>query len=91
MEGAFKVNVIQPALFTVINKFPNLREEAVQLFKQNENFRAACMDYRDCVKALKYWSRSTEKGAATRQREYEDLLVELEEEIRQGLEQKGLA
>lgn len=82
------MNVIQPALFAVITKFPGLRDEAIHLFQQNENFRAVCVDYQDCVKALRHWSRSTERDAARRKSEYEDLLSELEEEIVQSLEQE---
>ena len=83
------MKVIQPALFSVIKNFPELREEVVRLFKHNEEFKAVCVDYQNCVKAIKYWSRFPDREASKRAGEYESLRVELEEEILQSLVQRN--
>jgi hypothetical protein len=82
------MNDINPALFAITTKFPDLREEFIHLFKHSEAFRGVCMDYRECVKAHKYWSRSTDRDAVGRKREYEELLSELEEELLQSIKKK---
>jgi len=83
------LNVIQPALFSVITKFPAFREKVIRLFKHSEEFKEVCMDYQECIKALQHWSRFPDEEAWNRKTEYENLLAELEEEIAQSLEQNS--
>jgi len=81
------MNVIQPTLFAVINKYPEFRQEALQLFRHNDEFKGLCMDYRDCMNAFRHWSRLENGEALKRKAEYEDLLMELEAEILESLGQ----
>jgi hypothetical protein len=85
-----EMNVIEPTLFAVINKFPEFRKEALQLFRHNEEFKGICLDYRDCMKAFRHWSRLENEEALKRKIEYETLLTELEAEIMETLGQMRL-
>lgn len=77
--------VIHTGLFTLYERFPEHREAIKARFVQNKNFKTLCSDYRECLAALKHWNRSAADEAALRQREYQSLLQELEEEVLQHL------
>lgn len=81
---------IQKYPFLVLDRFPDHTEEIRRLFKEEENFRILCEDYRRCVKALYFWSRladgdAGEREAAERRNEYAELQLDLETEILQQL------
>ena len=84
------MTVIQPTIFAVIDKFPEFREEALRLFKSSEAFKVVCMDHQECTKALHFWSGFKNNEGSKRKREYENLLMELEEEIVESLRQKKM-
>jgi hypothetical protein len=89
-QRGIEMNVIQPALFSVIAKFPAFREEVTRSFKRSEAFKEVCMDYQECINAIHNWSRSMDEEAWKRKTEYEKLLAELEEEIAQSPGQNRL-
>ena len=55
------------------------------VFKENEDFKMICDDYRLCSEALKGWNQSESEEAPARRKEYADLLQGLELEISQIL------
>ena len=73
---------------TVIERFPEHEEAIMLLFKNNQNFKALCSDYRKCARALEFWSKSDLCEAPQRQKEYQTLLAELEKEIAENLKNK---
>lgn len=77
--------VIQTGLFTLYERFPEYKEAIKAQFELSKNFRNLCSDYRRCLTALQHWNRSAADEAALRQREYQSLLQELEEEVLQHL------
>ena len=82
--------VIQTSLFSVIKRFPDRKDIVRRLFKESENFKAVCEDYRKCSKALHHWDRSDAEEAPLRRAEYSVLLQELEAEILQCLTEPNL-
>jgi hypothetical protein len=83
------MTVIQPSLFILFERFPELKETIKALFKKNESFRTLCEDYRQCADTLQYWNQSLGEEALVRMREYETLLRELEEEILQNVNESA--
>jgi hypothetical protein len=57
-----------------------------RLFRDNVSFQSLCEDYRDCLAALQYWEQSTSGEASALAGAYAELLGELEQEVRQFLE-----
>lgn len=57
-----------------------------RLFKKSLSFRSLCEDYRECLAALQHWQQSTSEDAPAWREEYAHLLLELEQEVRQYLE-----
>lgn len=82
---------MQDALFRVIEKYREHAEHIRRLWLKDDSFRGLCRDYGDCLSALKYWEQSGDGEAPARREEYAALLIELEEEILQGLERTGAA
>jgi hypothetical protein len=77
------MTVIQPSLFSILERFSERTEEIKVLYKSDESFKTLCEDYRQCAEARQYWAQSLHEDAPARVREYEALLQELEEEILQ--------
>ena len=77
--------VIQTSIFAVFERFPDRKDNIKRLFKESENFKAVCEDYRKCSEALHHWDRSDSEVASVRRAEYSALLQELEAEILQCL------
>jgi len=57
-----------------------------RLFRGNPSFQSLCEDYRDCLAALQQWEQSTSEEAPALAGAYAELLGELEQEVRQFLE-----
>ena len=57
------------------------------MYRSSESFQSICESYQKCSEALEYWALSDLAEAPARQREYEELLNELEVEILQSLEE----
>ena len=79
------MKVIRTAVFYVLKRFPEHKDDAKRLFRENESFQTMCEDYLKCVKALDHWNRSETDIAPLRRTEYTTLMQELEEEILQEL------
>ena len=73
--------VVHPSIFQVIRRFPERREEILQLYHSSELFRTTCRDYRKCKEALLYWSSLGSEVSSARRAEYGELLHSLESEI----------
>jgi hypothetical protein len=93
---AFKVNGMTPAdweyvppkaaLASVLEKFPETPARIRELFQQNPSFQSLCEDYRDCLAAWQYWRQAASESAPALCQSYDELLHELEQEVRQYLE-----
>ena len=76
------------ALALVLEKFPEAAARIRELFLQSTSFQSLCEDYRDCLAAWQYWRRATSEEAPALCQSYAELLQELEQEVRQYLEEK---
>ncbi len=65
----------------ILERLPELRTQLVDLLGTDTEFRSLCQDYNDCVEALRDF-RQTHEQSHQRVREYEQLLTELEADIR---------
>lgn len=64
-------------------------EDSIDLLTTKDGgFRELCVDFDDCVDALRRWCGSREPGAGARADEYRSILASLLEEIRQNLENR---
>jgi hypothetical protein len=77
------------ALTAVLEKFPEAAPTICQLFHQNSTFRSLCEDYCDCLAAWQYWRQAASGEAPALCQSYTELLQELEQEVRQYLEQES--
>jgi hypothetical protein len=73
-------------LLPVLKRFPEARVALQRLFRDSASFQSLCEDYRDCLAALQYWEQSTSGEAPALAGAYAELLGELEQEVRQFLE-----
>jgi hypothetical protein len=78
----------EAALAPVLEKFPETAAAIRELFHRSASFQSLCGDYRDCLAAWHYWRQSPAEEAPVLCQSYAELLQELEEEIRQFLEQQ---
>jgi hypothetical protein len=75
-------------ILPILKRFPDKRAALRCLFGESSSFQSLCDDYRDCLAALKYWEQSISEEAPALARVYAELLGELEQEVRQYLEQE---
>jgi hypothetical protein len=80
--------VIHPALFLSMRRFAESRGVVRQLYHKSETFQGICHSYQKCSEALGYWAKSDLEEAPDRQREYLELINELELEILQSIEEE---
>ena len=95
---AFKVNGMTPAdrkyappkaaLALALEKFPEAVAKIWDLFQRSYSFQSLCEDYRDCVAAWQYWQQAASEDAPALCQSYAELLHELDQEVRQYLEQE---
>jgi hypothetical protein len=76
------------ALASVLEKFPEAAARIRDLFQQSSSFQSLCEDYRDCLAAWWYWRQASSEEAPALYQSYAELLQELEQEVRQYLEQE---
>jgi hypothetical protein len=76
------------ALASVLEKFPEVAVRILELFQQSPSFQSLCEDYRDCLAAWHYWRQAISEEAPALYQSYTELLQELEQEVRQYLEQE---
>ena len=81
------LSVIQPGLFLILKRFPHRKDDLRQMFRNSESFQSICHSYQKCSEALGYWAKSEHEEAPNRQREYAELIKELEMEILQSLKE----
>ena len=76
------------SLIPVLKKFPEATVRVQELFQQSSSFQSLCEDYHDCLSAWQYWRQAASEEAPDLYQSYTELLQELEQEIRQYLEQE---
>jgi hypothetical protein len=74
-------------LLPVLKRFPEERAALQRLFLESSTFQSLCDDYRDCLAAWQQYEQSTSEEAPDLAKAYAELLGELEEEVRQFLEE----
>ena len=74
------------ALVSVLEKYPEAAARIRELFLQSTSFQSLCEDYRDCLAAWQYWRQATSEEAPALCQSYAELLQELEQEVRQYLD-----
>jgi hypothetical protein len=70
-----------------MQRLPESKNALRQLYRTSESFQSICHSYQKCSEALRYWTKSEHEEAPNRQREYSELMQELELEIIQSLEE----
>ena len=73
----------------VLKRFPQERATLLRLFRESSSFQSLCDDYRDCLAALRHWEQSASGEAPALAKAYTELLGELEQEVRQFLDEKA--
>jgi hypothetical protein len=73
-------------LFLIMERFPEEGQALRRLFQESLSFQSLCDDYRECLAELQHWQQSTSEEAPAWRDEYTHLLLELEQEVRQYLE-----
>ena len=73
-------------LALIMKRFPEEGQALRRLFQESLSFQSLCNDYRECLAALQHWQQSTSEEAPGWRDEYSHLLLELEQEVRQYLE-----
>ena len=72
-----------------MKRFPEYKRIVQRLFRKNETFRTLCDDYGKCTETVSQWNRSTSEDAPVLREEYTELIREIENEIRQFIEDDG--
>jgi hypothetical protein len=83
-----KVALQKAALASVLEKFPEGAARIRELFQQSSSFQSLCEDYRDCLAAWQYWRQADSAESLALCQSYAELHHELEQEVRQYLEQE---
>jgi hypothetical protein len=77
---------MHPALTVVNERFPHVRDRAVQLFEHDEDFRELCEEYQACTETTTRLESSDAAPAGVRN-EYAVLRLRLERELLRFLEE----
>jgi hypothetical protein len=77
-------------LSLIMDRFPEERQALHRLFQESLSFQSLCNDYWECLAALQNWQQSTSEEALAWRDEYANLLLELEQEVRQYLENQAV-
>ena len=70
----------------IMERFFEERQALHRLFQESLSFQSLCDDYQECLAELQNWQQSTSEEASVWRDEYAHLLLELEQEVRQYLE-----
>jgi hypothetical protein len=76
----------EAGLSLILDRFPEEGQSLRRLFQESLSFQSLCNDYRECLVDLQKWQQSASEEAPAWRDEYANLLLELEEEVRQYLE-----
>jgi hypothetical protein len=79
----------EAGLSLLINRLPEESQALRRLFQGSLSFQSLCNDYQECLAALQNWQQSTSEEAPAWCDEYANLLLELEQEVRQYLENQA--
>lgn len=80
----------ETALGCVVRRFPQLKSAIADRYRSDQDFRSICEDYCECTRSLARWTRETGETAVVYQEDYRELLAELEADIIQYLERRGV-
>jgi hypothetical protein len=73
----------------IMERFPEDGPTLRRLFKESLSFQSLCDDYQECFAELRNWQQSVSEEASAWRDEYAHLLLELEQEVRQYLENQA--
>jgi hypothetical protein len=73
-------------LALIMGRFPEEKQALCSFFRESRSFQSLCNDYWECFVARQNWQQSTSEEAPAWRDEYAHLLLELEQEVRQYLE-----
>jgi len=76
-------------LLLIVERFPEERQALRRLHEASQSIQSLCNDYLECRAALRDWRQSTAEEAPVWRAEYTQLLLELEQEVRQYLENQA--
>ncbi len=76
-------------LSLIMKRFPEEGQALCRLFQESLSFQSLCNDYQECLAELQKWQQSTSEEAPAWGDEYAHLLLELEQEVRQYLENES--
>lgn len=71
-------------------KFNANRSIIEKLYIKNKTFKDIYEDYLTCLKAQRYWQKSSSDEAASRRNEYAELVSALEDELTQIIKNEKL-
>jgi hypothetical protein len=75
-------------LALVLERFPEAAAKIRERFLKSSSFQSLCEDYQDCLAAWQYWRQASSEDAPALCQSYAELLQELEQEVRQYLEEE---
>ena len=69
----------------VLDLFPKSSDLIHEHYRDDDEFRSMCRDYADALHAIKTWQQSDKAEAPKRVKEYQSLVSELQQDIRNWL------
>jgi predicted translin family RNA/ssDNA-binding protein len=69
----------------VLDLFSNSSDLIREHYRDDDEFRSMCRDYADALHAIKTWQQSDKAEASKRVKEYQSLVSELQQDIRNWL------
>ena len=69
----------------VLDLFPKSSDLIHEHYRDDDGFRSMCRDYADALHAIKTWQQSDKAEAPKRVKEYQALVSELQQDIRNWL------
>ena len=76
------------SLKKVLNRFPDHHLLIEELYRESDSFRSLCEDYLECLKIIKNLDYSENMVKTGYKEEYEELLLELENELKSRLKEE---
>ena len=64
-----------------MKRFADRKGALRKFYRTSETFQMICHNYQKCAEALQYWAESDDEDSSDREKEYSQLLHELELEI----------
>ena len=69
----------------VLDLFPNASDLIREHYRDDDEFRSMCRDYADALHAIQTWQQSAKAEAPKRVKEYQSLVRELQQDIKNWL------